>query len=192
MRRFMNIAQAVGIGGAIAIGMGFGTAAGWAVQFPDGTVAFEAVPQLVNFAATQTLVGRRATYYFTLHLPEGAGEPLETLTIELTEGREPLFRYRLEATHVFLGTRRDRGAAVPIAAVDYDAETQRLTVELAEPIAPGQDFTVALVPVRNPRWEGIYLFEVAAEPAGEVTRSQRIGTARLHIYRSGDRDPFWP
>lgn len=50
-----------------------------AVQFADGTVAFEVPPQLSEFYATRNRVGdRHSTYYFTLTIPAEAGEPLET------------------------------------------------------------------------------------------------------------------
>ncbi|NJN22058.1 MAG: DUF2808 domain-containing protein, partial [Leptolyngbya sp. RL_3_1] len=44
-------------------------------------------------------------------------------------------------------------------------------------------------PPRNPRWEGVYLFEVVVAPAGDLNRPHRAGTARLQIY-SSDSDPL--
>jgi hypothetical protein len=66
-----------------------------------------------------------------------------------------------------------------------------VTLTLAEAAAPGQTLTFALHPRRNPRWEGVYLFELTAFPDGDLVRSQRVGTARLHIYRPDGRDPLF-
>ncbi|MGD1904454.1 MAG: DUF2808 domain-containing protein [Leptolyngbyaceae cyanobacterium] len=159
-----------------------------AVQLADGTVAFEVPPRLTDFYATRNRTSdRHSTYYFTLTLPEGAGEPLETLEIKLIEGRANLLRYHLDDTALFRGTPGDRGESIPLAQTAYDQETQVITIQLETPAQPGQDVTLAVQPVRNPRWEGVYLFEVVAQPAGELNRPHRAGIARLHIY-DNDRD----
>ncbi|MDA0672143.1 MAG: DUF2808 domain-containing protein [Cyanobacteria bacterium] len=162
------------------------------VQFPDGTVAFTTPPRLAAFEATRNLTGvRHVTYYFTVTLPAAADEGLKTLEIQLIEGRANRLGYDLEATTVFGGHPDDRGPDLAIASTAYDEDTQTVTLTLAEAAAPGQDLTVALHPVRNPVWEGVYLFELTAWPAGELTRSQRVGTARLHLYRPDGRDPLF-
>jgi hypothetical protein len=163
-----------------------------AAQFEDGRVIFDTPPRLVDFLATRTsTTERNATYYFTLDLPEGAGESLKTLEITLFEGRDSLLNFRLEETRFFVGSRPQRGEALPLELVTYDAEQQQIVVSLAEPVAPGQRVTLAMYPVRNPRWEGVYLFDVTAIPDGAGGQRQWIGTARLHIYRP-DRDPLFP
>lgn len=173
------------LGTALALG-GMAVSRSSAVQFADGTVAFEVPPQLSNFYATRNRVGdRHSTYYFTLVIPDEAGEPLATIEITLTEGRANLLRYHLDDTALFSGTPRDRGESIPLAAVTYDDEAQAMTLVLEEPALPGQLVTLALQPVRNPRWEGVYLFEVVTRPAGEMNRPQRAGTARLQIYDHG-------
>ena len=166
------------------------SATAWGVEFPDGTVAFTSPPRLADFRASQNLTAaRNATYYFTITLPAEAEEPLETLEITLVAGNPQRLRYHLGETAAFAGTYTERGEAIPVETTTYDPEQQKLTVTLAQPAAPGQDITVALRPVQNPPWSGVYLFELEAIPVGEFTRSQRVGTARLHIY-SRDRRPF--
>ncbi len=47
-----------------------------AVQQADGTVSFEKSPRLINVFTTFNRVGVwGAKYYFTLQLPENAGDP---------------------------------------------------------------------------------------------------------------------
>ena len=155
-----------------------------AVQLGDGTTVFTSPPRLADFVTLDNdAYDRRPTYYVTVDLPPDAEEPLETLTVSLIEGRFTRLNYRTHEIEVFSGTRRDRGAAYDIATAEYDADSQTLTVQLAEPAAPGQSLTFALRLVRNPRWEGVYLYEVTAAPAGEKPQFQRVGTGRIHIYQ---------
>ncbi len=178
-----------GLGVMLAIAPRLLPPAAPAVQFPDGTVAFTSPPRLADFRTSRDLAGaRNVTYYFTITLPEEAEESLSTLDITLIEGSPQGLRYRLEETAAFQGTYSDRGEGIPVATATYDRDEQRFSLTLAEPAAPGQDITVALRPVHNPLWEGVYLFELEASPVGDLVRSQRVGTARMHIY-SRDR-PF--
>ena len=168
------------------------TIAAHGVQFPDGTVAFTTPPRLESFAATRNLAGvRNATYYFTVTLPAEAEAGLKTVEIALIEGRANRLDFELADTAVFVGTRDERGSALSVEVATYDEDTQTVTLTLSEAAAPGQTLTVALHPRRNPRWEGVYLFELTAFPDGEMVRPQRIGTARLHIYRPDGRDPLF-
>jgi hypothetical protein len=179
----------IGLGAALVLG-GIPTNQSSAVQFADGTVAFEVPPQLAGFYATRNRVGdRHSTYYFTLAIPVDAGEPLETIEISLIEGRANRLRYHLDDTTLFSGDPSDRGDAIPLASATYDDDAQVMTIVLEEPAVPGQLVTLATHPVRNPRWEGVYLFEVVVAPAGDLNRPHRAGTARLQIY-SSDRDPL--
>jgi hypothetical protein len=155
-----------------------------AAQLGDGTTVFTSPPRLADFVTLDNdTYDRRPTYYVTVNLPPDAEEPLETLKVTLIEGRFTRLSYRTHDIEVFSGTRRDRGDAYDLATVDYDAESQTLTMQLAEPAAPGQLLTFALRLVRNPRWEGVYLYEVTAAPVGENPQFQRVGTGRIHIYQ---------
>ncbi len=162
-----------------------------AAQLRDGTTVFESPPRLVDFMTTRDRTSdTRATYYITVNLLPEAGEPLQTLTVTLAEGRFQQLAYRLGDMVVFRGDRQHRGETIPIAAAQYDQETQVLTIDLQEPIQPGEMVTFGIKPVRNPYQEGVYLFEVAALPAGDDPVPQRVGTGRIQIYRPDGRDPF--
>lgn len=155
-----------------------------AVQLADGTTAFNSPPRLADFVTLDTYTRERhPTYYITVNLLPEAGESLQTLTVSLIEGRFTRLNYRADGISVFAGTRRDRGHEYAVAAADFDDNTQTLTIQLAEPAEPGQLITFALDLVRNPRWDGVYLYDVTAAPAGDNPRFQRIGTGRIHIYR---------
>ena len=174
--------------GAIAL-PGLPTAA---VQLSDGSTAFTSPPRLADFVTFDNFIyERNPTYYVTVNLLPEAGEPLQTLTVRLIEGRFTRLNFRTERLAVFAGGRRDRGTEYAIAATEYNDDDQTLTIQLAEPASPGQQLTFALELVRNPRFSGVYLYEVTAAPAGDQPRFQRVGTGRIHIYDRG-RDPFWP
>ena len=163
-----------------------------AVELSDGSVSFVGVPLLTQAYATRTgVAGSNATYYLTLDLPADADEPLQTLTVRLTEGRrDPMFFFLPDETFAFEGTPNHRGEALPIGSVEQDAEAKVITVQFEPAIAPGRSLTLALRPVRNPRFSGVYLFEVTAAPQGEKVRSQFAGYARLSFYDRSD-DPFF-
>ncbi|MEM9818317.1 MAG: DUF2808 domain-containing protein [Cyanobacteria bacterium P01_D01_bin.6] len=171
-------------GFASAIGLSTAGLPTTAVQLGDGTTAFNSPPRLVDFVTLDTYTDeRRPTYYVTVNLLPEAGESLETLTVSLIEGRFTRLNYRTDDIRVFAGTRRDRGTEHSVAAADFDDEAQTLTIRLAEPAEPGQVLTFTIDLVRNPRWEGVYLYEVTVAPAGDSPRFQRIGTGRIHIYQ---------
>jgi len=152
-----------------------------AVRQADGTVSFEASPRLLSATTTFRGVSQRgAKYYFTVSVPETAGEPLETVVISKRSGTSEI-DYRLDRTFAFAGTRRERGRELPLAAVDYDEATEVFTIAFAEPVAPGETFTVGLRPVRNPRFGGTYLFAVEVFPRGEKTLGLNLGVGRLQF-----------
>ena len=167
--------------------------AGWqqteAVQLADGTVYFVQPPSLL--AATTTFNDAcvwSATYYFTVNLPENAGEPLQRVVINQHEGGENI-HFRLEDSRAFFGTRRKKGENLPIQEVTTDPNTRSVVVTFDPPIAPGKTITIALDPVRNPCFGGVYLFGVTAFPPGEKAHGQFLGFGRFHFYDR--RNFFW-
>lgn len=161
-----------------------------AIQHRDGTVEFSAQPRLIDSTTTRNLVSDGGvTYYLTVDFPAAAQEPMERIVIRLDEGRDPLFRYRLDATEVWQTVGEER-RAVALGEVTEDRDTQTLTIRFDPPLSPGGTVTLALRPVRNPRWAGVYLFGVTAFPAGETVRPRFMGFARLSFY---ERDRHrWP
>ena len=162
-----------------------------AVQLADGTVSFEKSPRLINAVTTFNAVRVwSAKYYFTIYLPDNAGEPLEQVTIQQRQGVEDI-RFQLEKTFAFEGTHRDKGERLTLQAVSKDEQTNTISVTFDPPIPPGQTFTIGLKPRRNPRYSGIYLFGITAFPAGEKPRSLYLGVGRLQFYRGGGDRSFY-
>jgi hypothetical protein len=161
-----------------------------AIQYRDGTVEFSAPPRLIDSYPTRNLAGDSGvTYYLTIDFPAAAQEPMDRVVISLDEGRDPIFRYRLEATEVWQTVGDDR-RAVPLGELTQDRETQALTLTFDPPLPPGGTVTLALRPVRNPRFAGVYLFGATAFPVGEQVRPTFMGFARLSFY---ERDFHrWP
>ena len=158
-----------------------------AVQLRDCTVYFVQPPDLID--ATTTFKGVNAwgaTYYFTINIPQKAGEPLQRIVINQRQGADNI-RYDLEDTRAFEGTRSNRGAQVALKEVTRDRKTRTIVVNFDPPISPGRVVTIGLRPVRNPRVSGVYLFGVTAFPVGEKSHGQFLGYGRLHFYGGGSR-----
>lgn len=126
------------------------------------------------------------TYYFTVELPVTAGEPLQRVTFSQTEGTEHI-RFDLKHSSAFEGTRDRRGSKLALKLVKSDP-TQPVTVTFDPPVPPGKTVTIGLRTVRNPLFDGIYLFSVTAFPAGEQANGQFLGFGRLQFYTDGGSD----
>ena len=181
----MRVATILGTTLALITGVG-GVTAGiaQAIQLRDGTVYFAHPPDLVE--ATTTFKGVNtwgATYYFTLNIPQNAGEPLQRVTIQQQEGGYDI-RFDLEDSRAFEGTRSNKGARLTLGDVTRERETQTVSVTFSPPVPPGKTVTIGLRPVRNPMFPGVYLFGVTAFPPGEKTHGQFLGFGRLHFYNS--------
>lgn len=169
-----------------------GILAGWqqtkAVQLADGTVYFVQPPSLLTATTTfNDACVWSATYYFTVNLPENAGEPLQRVVINQQEGTEDV-DFRLEDSRAFVGTRRKKGENLPIQEVITDEKARSVAITFNPPISPGKTVTIALEPVRNPCLGGVYLFGVTAFPPGEKAHGQFLGFGRFHFY---DRRDFF-
>lgn len=167
----------------IALG-GFATQATQAVQLRDGTVYFTQPPELVT--ATNTFKGVNewgATYYFTLNLPQNAGEPLQRVTINQHEGTSDI-RFDLEDSRAFEGTRDRQGTRLTLSEVTRNKETKTVSLIFNPPVPPGKTITIGLRPVKNPMYSGVYLFGVTAFPQGQKSHGQFLGFGRLHFYDS--------
>lgn len=173
------------LGKTLAISVGIWGAVGQlsaAVQLADGTVYFVQPPRLVGATTTFNEADVwGATYYFTLSVPDNAGEPLQRVTIAQREGVENI-RYNLKDTQAFEGTRRNPGARLPLGTVTKDQNTETISVTFDPPVSPGKTVTIALYPWRNPPG-GVYLFGVTAFPPGEKVHGQFLGFGRIHFYR---------
>ncbi|MBD2383873.1 DUF2808 domain-containing protein [Cylindrospermum sp. FACHB-282] len=153
-----------------------------AIQFQDGTVYFVHPPRLVETATTFNDVRVwGATYYFTVTLPEDAGEPLQRITINQREGVDDI-RYDLHNSFAFEGNRSGKQQRVKLKDATSNQKTRTVSLRFEEPVPPGKTITIALKPWQNPSFEGIYLFGVTAFPTGEKSHGQFLGFGRLHFY----------
>ena len=169
---------------ALITGMGGVAPQAQAIQLADGTVYFAQPPRLV--AATTTFSGVNmwgATYYFTLRVPQKAGEPLQKVTITQHEGGDDI-RFDLEDSRAFEGERHRKGARLTLKEVVRDRKTQTVSVTFDPPVPPGKIVTIGLRPVENPMYSGVYLFAVTAFPRGEKSHGQFSGFGRLHFYNN--------
>ncbi|MDJ0617916.1 MAG: DUF2808 domain-containing protein [Calothrix sp. MO_192.B10] len=161
-----------------------------AVQLRDGKVYFVQPPRLVKVTTTfnnAQIVG--ATYYFTISLPENAGEPLQRVTINQHQGIYNI-DFRLKKSIAFVGTTSRRGEKIPLKEVTRDKKSRTISITFDPPVSPGKTITIGLKPERNPITGGVYLFGVTAFPVGEKSHGQFMGFGRLHFY-SNDGDSFF-
>ncbi len=193
----MRVATLFGITLSLAIGIG-GVAIPLtqAVQLRDGIVYFVQPPKLVEATTTYKNVNFwGATYYFTINVPENAGESLQKVTIAQKEGVENI-RYNLDDTRAFVGTRDAYGGLrlrketeLTLGPVTNERQIRTVTVNFDPPVTPGQTITIALRPLSNPSFSGVYLLGVTAFPVGEKSHGQFLGFGRFHFY-SNARD-WW-
>lgn len=179
----MRVATLFGITLSLAIGAGGLTLpVTEAVQLRDGTVYFVQPPTLVKATTTYKDVNFwGGTYYFTINLPENAGESLQKVTIAQREGTENI-RYHLNDTRAFVGERERKESRLTLGAVTNERETRTVTVNFEPPVTPGQTVTIALRPVSNPSFSGVYLLGVTAFPVGEKSHGQFLGFGRFQFY----------
>ena len=154
-----------------------------AVQLADGTVWFVRPPRLLNaWNSRNEIRAWSATYYFTLELPENAGESLKQVTIVQKPSPDRI-EFDLADSQVFMGERPNLGAPLAITATTDNPDS--ITLTLREPVAPGQKVTIALKPLENPDSPGTYLFGVTAFPDGQQAQGSFMGFGRLHFYGGG-------
>lgn len=189
----MRFSTWLGVATALSLGIGgvngFIAPAAQAVEL-NGQTYFAHPPLLNNATTTQnSVLFPHPTYYFTLSVPEDAGEPLGQVVITQKDGDSSarLVRYDTEETRAFVGTPGDRGEELPVQTT-FDRDTQTVTITFTQPVAPGTPVTIGLEPNRNPRLGGVYLFGVTAYPAGDSAYGQFLGYGRLQFYERSDSD----
>ncbi|MBD2166870.1 DUF2808 domain-containing protein [Calothrix membranacea FACHB-236] len=179
----MRVAVILGMAIAMVAGIqGYTSKPSPAVQLRDGTVYFVQPPRLVEAVTTyKEVYVWGATYYFTLNLPENAGEPLQRVTINQREGVDYV-RFDLKDTSAFEGTRSSEGQKLGLKDATSERKTQTTTLVFDPPVPPGRSITIALKPRQNPSVSGVYLFGVTAFPPGEKSHGQFLGFGRLTFY----------
>lgn len=143
-------------------------------------------PRLISAMTTYNVVRVwNATYYFTIQIPEGAGNTLAAVSFHQRRGTEKI-RFNLDKTVAFEGTHRGQRSYLKIKSVKENPDTQEITVIFDSPIPSNTLFTVGLKPIRNPDYAGVYLFGVTVYPSGENPKSLYLGPGRLQFYHGGD------
>lgn len=162
-----------------------------AVQLSDGKVYFTHPPRLVKAVTTDdTIRVWGATYYFTLDLPDDAGEPLGQVSIKQHQGSDYVY-YDLAESVAFEGNSyRKGGPLLPLGSASQDPETHTVVVTFDPPVPPGRTITIGISPIHNPDYSGVYLFGVTAFPAGPQPYGQFLGFGRIHFYGDG-HGFFW-
>ena len=134
------------------------------------------------------LVGLRE--HRTKYPSQLSGGQRQRVAIAQQEGSDDI-EFDLKESRAYEGSRRNRESEIPLIAAKPKDNRQTLEISFDPPVSPGKTVTIALKPVRNPRYGGVYLFGVTAFPAGEKARSYFLGFGRLHFYESGDWGRYW-
>lgn len=178
---------AASFGSSIGLGRGswFAGSSAQAVELQDGQIYFVHPPLLVDASTTRnTTLAWKPTYYFTLTVPDDAGESLSRVEIQQNDSSTRARRvdYFTDETRAFEGIPGDRGEDLSVGETLFDEDNQTVTVVLDPPVEPGTTVTIGLKPERNPRMSGVYLFGVTAYPSGESAYGQFLGYGQLQIY----------
>lgn len=172
--------------------LGFPPLEAGAVQLRDGKTYFLHLPTFLEAESTiDVIYARNATYYFKIALPQSMGENLQRLEIVQSEGFETI-DFRLDETIAYL--QPPTGDRLPISGKaeiiqNQDRDQKKIVITFDPPIPANGDLNrqlvVGLRPIRNPRYDGVYLFGVSASPQGDRPNTQFLGYGRLNFY-----DPF--
>ncbi len=155
-----------------------------AMELVQGKVSFKTALSLISATTTYNETDMwGARYYFTLSLPENAGEALGKVTISQRQGFEDI-RFKIKDTQAFKGTPRHQGVELTLKEVTKDSNSPAISVAFDPPVKPGTTVTIELRPVRNPSVSGSYIFGVTAFPAAENPYGLYLGVGRLHFYDS--------
>lgn len=156
-----------------------------AMQLARATVSFK---KPINFIGATTTYNEThvwgARYYFTLSVPENAGEALGRVTINQRQGFEDI-RFQVEDTRAFEGKPRSKGDKLTLKEVKKDPQSPTISVTFDPPVKPGTTVTIELRPIRNPSVGGVYIFGVTAFPAVENPYGLYLGVGRLQFYEGG-------
>lgn len=160
-----------------------------AVKLRDGKTYFVQLPFLLDAETTvNRIYSRSATYYFTIALPQNMGEPLQRLEFYQKEGFDAVdFLSNETITYLQLSS-GERIAISSKTEILPSQDRDKVTITFDPPIPANSQLNskliVGLRPVRNPRYDGVYLFGVTAFPQGDRPNSQFLGYGRLSFYDS--------
>lgn len=140
-------------------------------------------PRLID--AVTTFRNRRAiaTYYFTIKIPEDAGNSLKSVTINQQKNSE-IIKFFPEKTKAFLGENKEEIISVNVS-LTRNEEKNDIKIVFPESIKPGKTLIIGLR-ARNPLYGGIYQFGVTVYPQGNNPQPLYLGIGRIHFNSSGD------
>ena len=121
--------------GVVALTSAVSIAPGNAVELKGERTAFNGYPLITS--TSQTSVGLKERYQFTIDLPENAGESLRTVTFRPVIGSSDV-DFMPESVRAKVG---DETVAVTATAVERDG-TQLMEVTFDESVAPGSMITI--------------------------------------------------
>lgn len=168
----------LGLAGTIGTAIALPAAA---VQYPDGTVAFDRPPELVEAVTRSITPELEGDYHFTIAVPSNAGEPLEAVVISPRDHVGDI-SFMLDESQASLGTAFARGTSLNLANVGGAPDNpDDVLIVFEDPIMPGNIVTITLSG-RSPAYGGTYQFGVTAYPAGENTIGNFIGYGRFNFF----------
>jgi hypothetical protein len=104
-----------------------------AVQLLDGTVYFTQPPSLEKATTTYRNIDIPSTYYFTLSLPENAGEPLQRVTLTQHKGTEDI-EFDLKRTKAEAETLSHSRQPLTLGEVKGDRKTKTVSITFNPPV----------------------------------------------------------
>lgn len=157
-----------------------------ALDLGDAGVFFDHAPKLVHrdTMATYNVPNVRSTYYFTISVPEDAGEPLKAVKITQLPNYEKV-EFNVAASDAYVHHQTDGAEQVALSSIGGPKQEGEVTIIFDEPIQPGDEVELGLQVEENPRFGGIYQFSVTAFPEGLYGQGLDLGVARLH-FSTGD------
>ena len=161
-----------------------------AFERPDGQRVFERAPRLIRSAANFKTRDSVAHYYFTIEIPEDAGESLKAVTIQQKTNVEEITFYP-NKTRAFFGNKFKKDLSIALASAEplvdqASSSINGVKVVLETPVEAGNIVTISLR-ARNPSYGGIYLFGVTAFPEGANSQGMYLGAGRIQFDISGGR-----
>jgi hypothetical protein len=158
-----------------------------AVKLRDGKTYFVQLPFLLDAETTvNRIYSRSAIYYFKIALPQNMGEPLQKLEVSQKEGFDAIDFLSNETISYLQLSSGERVAISSKTEILPSQDRDKVTITFDPPIPADNQLNskliVGLRPVRNPRYDGVYLFGVTAFPQGDRPNSQFLGYGRLSFY----------
>jgi hypothetical protein len=157
-----------------------------ALDLGEAGVYFDQAPRLVHneTMATYNTPNVRSTYYFTIAVPEDAGEPLKAVKINQLSNYEQI-EFNVAASDAYIHHQTNGAEKVALSSIGGPKQEGEVTLIFDEPIQPGDEVEVGLQVEENPRFGGIYQFSVTAFPEGLYGQGLDLGIVRIHLY-TGD------